>query len=153
MKRCKRPPVISCINRFVVIRYLNQAAPRSNGNAFSGHAFDLMGISPLPGSLRGALLCCDGSRRSSSLQRSALGLDASTFNASACHRLRDGCAIPPGLPTEGFRPAHSGLPGFSRQQRGRNGCAVHFNFQRTIEGKNTPSLFMPKNEGVERICF
>ena len=87
------------------------------------------------------------------LSRSALGLDASTFNASACHRLRDGCAVPPGLPTEGFRLAHRGSPGSSRQQRGRNGCAVHFNFQRTIEGKNTPSLFMPKNEGVERIYF
>lgn len=29
-----------------------------------------------------------------SLQRSALGLDASIFNASACHRLRYGCAAP-----------------------------------------------------------
>ena len=33
------------------------------GNTSSGHAFDLIGIPPLPGSLRGALIGCDGSRR------------------------------------------------------------------------------------------
>lgn len=33
------------------------------GNTSSGHAFDLIGIPPLPGSLRGALSGCDGSRR------------------------------------------------------------------------------------------
>lgn len=32
------------------------------GNTSSGHAFDLIGIPPLPGSLRGALIGCDGSR-------------------------------------------------------------------------------------------
>ncbi len=133
MKRCKRPPVISCINRFVVIRYLNQAAPRSNGNAFSGHAFDLMGISPLPGSLRGALLCCDGSRRSSSLQRSALGLDASIFNASACYRLRYRCAVP-------SEQISCGLP-VSRQQKESKKCAVLFSFQETRKLNRKPPHF------------
>ena len=36
--------------------------PSANGNTPTGHAFDLIGISPPPGSLRGALIGCDGSR-------------------------------------------------------------------------------------------
>ena len=99
-----------------------------------------MGISPLRGSLRGALLCCDGSHRRSDfagsfppngekpacsatpplpikpfdsagspsmLQRSTSGLDASIFNASACHGLRCGCAAPTESGAPIRRPAHS----------------------------------------------
>ena len=40
----------------------SSSTPSINGNASSGRAFDLMGISPLRGSLRGALPCYDGSR-------------------------------------------------------------------------------------------
>ena len=58
---------------------------RDYGNAPSGHAVGLIGISPPPGSLRGALLCCDGSpfsrQREKARGRSALGLDASIIIA------------------------------------------------------------------------
>lgn len=58
---------------------------RDYGNAPSGHAIGLIGISPPPGSLRGALLCCDGSpfsrQREKAHGRSALGLDASIIIA------------------------------------------------------------------------
>ena len=109
-----------------------------------------MGISPLRGSLRGALLCCDGSHRRSDfagsfppngekpaysvtpplpiksfdsagtpsmLQRSTSGLDASIFNASACHGLRCGCAAPTESGAPIRRPAHSAyrFPGSRRK--------------------------------------
>jgi len=47
----------------------------------------LIGISPPPGSLEGALLCCDGSR-------SALRLDASIIIPSASRRRRQVCILP-----------------------------------------------------------
>ena len=49
------------------------------GNTPSDYALNLIGISPPPGSLEGALLCCDGSR-------SAFGLDASIIIPSVGHR-------------------------------------------------------------------
>ena len=105
--------------------------PSTNGNASSDCAFSLMGISPLPGSLRGVLLCCGGTRCKSSLQRSALGLDASIFNASACHGLRCRCAAP--SDSKG-RVAYR----FRRRQKEGKGCAVLFGFQRTLEAMKKP---------------
>ena len=68
-----------------------------------------------------------------SLQRSALGLDASIFNASACHGLRCGCAAP-----SEYIPC--GLP-VSRQQKESKKCAVLFYFQGTQSGKIKPPHF------------
>ncbi len=56
----KRPPCV-LYQSFLVLFVFVHDAP-NKGNASSGNAFCLMGISPLPGSLRGALIGCDGSR-------------------------------------------------------------------------------------------
>jgi len=57
----KRPP---CIVFVSIVLFSVRICPRhpEQGNAPSGHAFDLIGIPPLPGTLRGALIGCDGSR-------------------------------------------------------------------------------------------
>ena len=54
--------VLFSINRFVLMPILEPRHPSANGNTPTGHAFDLIGISPPPGSPQGALLCCDGSQ-------------------------------------------------------------------------------------------
>lgn len=54
--------VLFSINRFVLVPILEPRHPSANGNTPTGHAFDLIGISPPPGSLRGVLIGCDGSR-------------------------------------------------------------------------------------------
>ena len=62
-----------CINRFAFCSYLASAPPNS-GYVLPGHAFGLIGLSPPRGTHGGALS------------------DASIVSASACHRLRFGCA-------------------------------------------------------------
>ena len=127
----KRPP---CIVFVSIVLFSVRICPRRPElrNAPSGHAFDLIGISPLPGSPRGALIGCDGSRH---LVRTAstlgLRLDASIFNASACHGLRCGCAAP--SDSKG-RVAYR----FRRRQKEGKGCAVLFDFQRTLEAMKKP---------------
>lgn len=60
--------------------------PSINGNIPSGHAFDLMGLSPPPGSPEDALLCCDGTQLASAASTLDMGLDVSILVFSACSR-------------------------------------------------------------------
>lgn len=50
------PPVVSIVLLYPIFVHDTLGL----GNAFSGCAFSLIGISPPRGSLRAALLCCDG---------------------------------------------------------------------------------------------
>lgn len=73
----------------------------------------------------------DSAGSPSMLQRSTSGLDASIFNASACHGLRCGCAAPTESGAPIRRPAHSACR-FPDSRRKVKNAAVRFSCQRTL---------------------
>ena len=70
-----------------IVLFSVRICPRrpEQGNAPSGHAFDLIGIPPLPGSLRGALIGCDGSRHFARTA-STLGLSSTAARPQAVRK-------------------------------------------------------------------
>ena len=135
----KRPP---CIVFVSIVLFSVRICPRRPElrNAPSGHAFDLIGIPPLPGSLRGALSGCDGSRRFFvPLQRSAcdwtqvslLLLLFMAFGADAPHR-----------PTQKV----VWLIGFADGRRKVKDALYYSVFKERAEAiEKAPSLSMPKS--------
>ena len=79
----------------------------------------LIGISPPPGSLEGALLCCDGSR-------SALGLDASIIIPSAGRRRRQVCILPSEPGGQKLASAHVAAAPHGDRRRVKGALGIRF---------------------------
>ena len=130
----KRPP---CIVFVSIVLFSVRICPRrpEQGNAPSGHAFDLIGIPPLPGSLRGALSGCDGSRRFS-CRFNARPVTGRKYHYCFCLlwpsvRMRRTVRL---IGRVAYR--------FRRWQKEGKGCAVLFGFQRTGGGyRESPLTF------------
>ena len=58
----KRPPWVFVVSIVLFLVRIYSQIPPNIGDTPTGHAFDLIGISPLRGSHRGVLVGCDGSR-------------------------------------------------------------------------------------------
>ena len=121
------------------------------GNAPSGLCLrdalhlGLIGISPPPGSLEGALLCCDGSR-------SALGLDASIIIPSAGHRRRWMCvpSSEPGGQNVGVRSCSCRS---SRRRKESKRCAGYSVFKEQGGDKKAPHFPGQKVRGLSQLFF
>ena len=79
----------------------------------------LIGIAPPPGSLEGALLCCDGSR-------SALGLDASIIIPSAGRRRRQVCILPSEPGGQKLASAHVAAAPHGDRRRVKGALGIRF---------------------------
>ena len=101
----------------------------------------LIGISPPPGSLEGALLCCDGSR-------SALGLDASIIIPSAGHRRRWMCVSSSEPGGQKVASAHVAAAPHGGRRKVKD--ALNIQFSKSNRGqKKALSFSMPKNERAD----
>ena len=115
------------------------------GNAPPNHAIGFIGISPPPGSLEGALLCCDGSR-------SALGRDASIIIPSAGHRRRWLCvpSSEPGGQNVGVRSCSCRS---SQRRKESKRCAGYSVFKEQGGDKKTPHFLSQKVRGLSGLFF
>ena len=105
----------------------------------------LIGISPPPGSLEGALLCCDGSR-------SALGRDASIIIPSAGHRRRWMCVPSSELGGQKVASAHVAAAPHGGRRKVKGALGIQLSKSKR-GNKRKPSLSKPKSEDFERIIF